>query len=144
MGASGVGSSKGGAGAGGVAVAVASRKEGKDTGGATRKSTREVVKTEKTKPAAQPTPGGQTGGGGAVAGSKRKQSGSAAGGKEADADADTEEVELEANGKPKLPRPTTPLSCPRCASEETKFCYYNNYNIKQPRYFCRVSDSKCA
>jgi len=49
-------------------------------------------------------------------------------------------VELEANGRPKLPRPTVPVSCPRCASEETKFCYYNNYNIKQPRYFCRVRD----
>jgi hypothetical protein len=30
------------------------------------------------------------------------------------------------------------LACPRCESENTKFCYYNNYNIKQPRYFCRV------
>ena len=47
------------------------------------------------------------------------------------------EVELEANGKPKLPRPEGTVSCPRCASEETKFCYYNNYNVKQPRYFCR-------
>ena len=28
--------------------------------------------------------------------------------------------------------------CPRCSSEDTKFCYYNNYNIKQPRYFCKV------
>ncbi|EEH55135.1 dof-like transcription factor [Micromonas pusilla CCMP1545] len=46
-------------------------------------------------------------------------------------------VELEANGRPKLPRPEGITPCPRCASEETKFCYYNNYNIKQPRYFCR-------
>ena len=38
----------------------------------------------------------------------------------------------------KLPRPTDPLSCPRCCSEDTKFCYYNNYNSKQPRYFCKV------
>ena len=29
--------------------------------------------------------------------------------------------------------------CPRCNSQDTKFCYFNNYNIKQPRYFCRVS-----
>lgn len=38
----------------------------------------------------------------------------------------------------KLPRPTDPMSCPRCCSEDTKFCYYNNYNSKQPRYFCKV------
>lgn len=31
--------------------------------------------------------------------------------------------------------------CPRCQSEDTKFCYFNNYNIKQPRYFCRVHDA---
>ncbi|EFN58372.1 hypothetical protein CHLNCDRAFT_15671, partial [Chlorella variabilis] len=28
--------------------------------------------------------------------------------------------------------------CPRCNSSDTKFCYYNNYNISQPRYFCRT------
>ena len=28
--------------------------------------------------------------------------------------------------------------CPRCASLDTKFCYFNNYNIKQPRYLCKV------
>eukprot|EP00891_Asterochloris_glomerata_P000825 jgi/Astpho2/825/Aster-00674 len=38
----------------------------------------------------------------------------------------------------KLPRPTDPMSCPRCCSEDTKFCYYNNYNSKQPRYFCKA------
>ncbi|KAI3428780.1 hypothetical protein D9Q98_007601 [Chlorella vulgaris] len=37
----------------------------------------------------------------------------------------------------KLPKPEGTLACPRCESENTKFCYYNNYNIKQPRYFCR-------
>ena len=40
----------------------------------------------------------------------------------------------------KLPRPTDPMSCPRCCSEDTKFCYYNNYNSKQPRYFCKVCE----
>jgi hypothetical protein len=40
--------------------------------------------------------------------------------------------------KPKLPRPEGQQACPRCESLETKFCYYNNYNIKQPRYYCRV------
>ncbi len=42
-------------------------------------------------------------------------------------------------GKPKLPRPSGTVECPRCNSKDTKFCYYNNYNIKQPRYFCKVS-----
>ncbi|OWM85065.1 dof zinc finger protein DOF3.5 [Punica granatum] len=28
-------------------------------------------------------------------------------------------------------------SCPRCASPNTKFCYYNNYSLTQPRYFCK-------
>ncbi|GKV35720.1 hypothetical protein SLEP1_g43950 [Rubroshorea leprosula] len=29
------------------------------------------------------------------------------------------------------------LKCPRCDSTNTKFCYYNNYNLLQPRYFCK-------
>ncbi|CAJ2667559.1 unnamed protein product [Trifolium pratense] len=28
-------------------------------------------------------------------------------------------------------------NCPRCASTHTKFCYYNNYSLSQPRYFCK-------
>ncbi|QCE03120.1 hypothetical protein DEO72_LG8g1141 [Vigna unguiculata] len=28
-------------------------------------------------------------------------------------------------------------SCPRCGSSNTKFCYYNNYSLTQPRYFCK-------
>ncbi|KAJ0434788.1 putative transcription factor C2C2-Dof family [Helianthus annuus] len=31
-----------------------------------------------------------------------------------------------------------PLICPRCDSTNTKFCYYNNYNKTQPRYFCKA------
>lgn len=27
--------------------------------------------------------------------------------------------------------------CPRCESPNTKFCYYNNYSLSQPRYFCK-------
>ena len=38
----------------------------------------------------------------------------------------------------KLPRPEGISRCPRCDSDDTKFCYYNNYNVKQPRYFCKV------
>ncbi|XP_068656897.1 dof zinc finger protein DOF3.4-like [Aristolochia californica] len=30
------------------------------------------------------------------------------------------------------------LRCPRCDSTNTKFCYYNNYNLSQPRYFCKA------
>ncbi|KAL6497936.1 hypothetical protein OROHE_026782 [Orobanche hederae] len=33
---------------------------------------------------------------------------------------------------------TTGLNCPRCNSGNTKFCYYNNYNISQPRYLCKA------
>ncbi|KAI5073999.1 hypothetical protein GOP47_0012012 [Adiantum capillus-veneris] len=34
-------------------------------------------------------------------------------------------------------RPDKPVPCPRCHSLNTKFCYFNNYNVKQPRHFCR-------
>ncbi|KAL8197943.1 hypothetical protein R6Q57_030057 [Mikania cordata] len=30
------------------------------------------------------------------------------------------------------------LRCPRCDSSQTKFCYYNNYNLTQPRHFCKT------
>ncbi|KAD2806263.1 hypothetical protein R6Q59_028746 [Mikania micrantha] len=29
------------------------------------------------------------------------------------------------------------LNCPRCDSNNTKFCYYNNYNLLQPRHYCK-------
>ncbi|KAI9381846.1 hypothetical protein POPTR_014G036600v4 [Populus trichocarpa] len=35
------------------------------------------------------------------------------------------------------PKTTEPLPCPRCNSTTTKFCYYNNYNLSQPRHFCK-------
>ncbi|KAL6509830.1 hypothetical protein OROGR_022318 [Orobanche gracilis] len=38
----------------------------------------------------------------------------------------------------RLPVPPGKLSCPRCDSTNTKFCYYNNYNLSQPRHFCRA------
>ncbi|KAJ8493565.1 hypothetical protein OPV22_015286 [Ensete ventricosum] len=34
-------------------------------------------------------------------------------------------------------KPEKMLPCPRCGSPDTKFCYYNNYNVNQPRHFCR-------
>lgn len=37
-----------------------------------------------------------------------------------------------------LKKPDKLLPCPRCNSMDTKFCYYNNYNINQPRYFCKA------
>ncbi|XP_047309178.1 dof zinc finger protein DOF1.5-like [Impatiens glandulifera] len=33
--------------------------------------------------------------------------------------------------------PEKPIQCPRCKSMETKFCYFNNYNVNQPRHFCK-------
>ncbi|KAF2309901.1 hypothetical protein GH714_005553 [Hevea brasiliensis] len=35
------------------------------------------------------------------------------------------------------PKLAEPLPCPRCQSTNTKFCYYNNYNLSQPRHFCK-------
>ncbi|GAV60617.1 zf-Dof domain-containing protein, partial [Cephalotus follicularis] len=34
-------------------------------------------------------------------------------------------------------RPDEIIACPRCKSMETKFCYFNNYNVNQPRHFCK-------
>lgn len=39
--------------------------------------------------------------------------------------------------KPCLKKPDKILPCPRCESMDTKFCYYNNYNVNQPRHFCK-------
>ncbi|KAI3457976.1 hypothetical protein Pfo_014639 [Paulownia fortunei] len=43
-------------------------------------------------------------------------------------------------GIEKKPRPQKEqaLNCPRCSSTNTKFCYYNNYSLSQPRYFCKT------
>lgn len=34
--------------------------------------------------------------------------------------------------------PETALKCPRCESTNTKFCYFNNYSLSQPRHFCKT------
>ncbi|KAK8664668.1 hypothetical protein V6N13_084446 [Hibiscus sabdariffa] len=34
-------------------------------------------------------------------------------------------------------RPDKIIPCPRCKSMDTKFCYFNNYNVNQPRHFCK-------
>ncbi|KAL3650575.1 hypothetical protein CASFOL_006978 [Castilleja foliolosa] len=35
-------------------------------------------------------------------------------------------------------KPNKELNCPRCNSNNTKFCYYNNYSLSQPRYLCKT------
>ncbi|XP_052184611.1 dof zinc finger protein DOF4.6-like isoform X2 [Diospyros lotus] len=44
------------------------------------------------------------------------------------------------NNQSRRPRPQKEqaLNCPRCNSTNTKFCYYNNYSLTQPRYFCKT------
>ncbi|KAJ0811237.1 putative transcription factor C2C2-Dof family [Helianthus annuus] len=39
--------------------------------------------------------------------------------------------------KPRPPKESA-VNCPRCNSTNTKFCYYNNYSLSQPRYFCKT------
>ncbi|KAA3463489.1 cyclic dof factor 1-like isoform X1 [Gossypium australe] len=36
-----------------------------------------------------------------------------------------------------MKKPDKMLPCPRCNSKATKFCYFNNYNVNQPRHFCK-------
>ncbi|OWM87510.1 dof zinc finger protein DOF3.6-like [Punica granatum] len=38
----------------------------------------------------------------------------------------------------KIPMPEPGLKCPRCESTNTKFCYFNNYSLSQPRHFCKT------
>ncbi|KAF8408115.1 hypothetical protein HHK36_007257 [Tetracentron sinense] len=51
----------------------------------------------------------------------------------------TEEEQSEMNNSQEktLKKPDKILPCPRCNSMDTKFCYYNNYNVHQPRHFCK-------
>ncbi|XP_058772495.1 cyclic dof factor 3-like [Vicia villosa] len=46
-----------------------------------------------------------------------------------------EQSDISQDKAPKKPDIIVP--CPRCKSMDTKFCYYNNYNVKQPRHFCK-------
>ncbi|CAM0145116.1 unnamed protein product [Urochloa decumbens] len=41
-------------------------------------------------------------------------------------------------GTQQQPAPEQGLRCPRCDSPNTKFCYYNNYSLSQPRHFCKT------
>ncbi|WCJ35928.1 cycling DOF factor 3 [Euphorbia peplus] len=49
-----------------------------------------------------------------------------------------EETDAENTEEKTLKKPDKILPCPRCNSMDTKFCYYNNYNINQPRHFCKA------
>ncbi|WOK96990.1 dof zinc finger protein DOF3.1-like [Canna indica] len=46
-------------------------------------------------------------------------------------------LQVAAKPSPHFPVPEQKLPCPRCDSTNTKFCYYNNYNLAQPRHFCK-------
>ncbi|CAN4078912.1 unnamed protein product [Withania somnifera] len=37
-----------------------------------------------------------------------------------------------------ISQPPPQQKCRRCDSNNTKFCYYNNYSLTQPRYFCKT------
>lgn len=50
-------------------------------------------------------------------------------------DSKPEEEQGDINKTPKKPDKIIP--CPRCNSMDTKFCYFNNYNVSQPRHFCK-------
>ncbi|KZV34260.1 cyclic dof factor 3-like [Dorcoceras hygrometricum] len=51
--------------------------------------------------------------------------------------ADNEQGDGASTQQKTLKKPDKILPCPRCNSMDTKFCYYNNYNVSQPRHFCK-------
>ncbi|KAL5731178.1 hypothetical protein ACHQM5_003933 [Ranunculus cassubicifolius] len=49
-----------------------------------------------------------------------------------------EEMAKESEEETQVKRPADKMiPCPRCKSTDTKFCYFNNYNVNQPRHFCK-------
>lgn len=50
---------------------------------------------------------------------------------------DEEQSDTSNSQEKTLKKPDKILPCPRCNSMDTKFCYYNNYNVNQPRHFCK-------
>ncbi|KAF5725755.1 cyclic dof factor 3-like [Tripterygium wilfordii] len=51
---------------------------------------------------------------------------------------DEDQVETNSTDQEKVfKKPDKIYPCPRCNSLETKFCYFNNYNVNQPRHFCK-------
>ncbi|KAE9591718.1 hypothetical protein Lal_00038966 [Lupinus albus] len=51
---------------------------------------------------------------------------------------ETQQCDRGQQSKVVLQRPQQPVQCPRCNSMNTKFCYYNNYNLAQPRHYCKT------
>ncbi|GER36617.1 Dof-type zinc finger DNA-binding family protein [Striga asiatica] len=45
---------------------------------------------------------------------------------------------MEKKGGMRPPQKEQSPNCPRCHSTNTKFCYYNNYSLTQPRYLCKT------
>ncbi|XP_031248913.1 cyclic dof factor 3-like [Pistacia vera] len=48
-----------------------------------------------------------------------------------------DQAETDTDQEKVFKRPDKILPCPRCNSLDTKFCYFNNYNVNQPRHFCK-------
>ncbi|KAL7197890.1 hypothetical protein ACSBR2_020419 [Camellia fascicularis] len=64
---------------------------------------------------------------------KQDKSSGSKDGQEEDNPAETSGVDQDKAFK----KPDKVISCPRCNSFDTKFCYFNNYNVNQPRHFCK-------
>ncbi|KAI3730762.1 hypothetical protein L1987_61938 [Smallanthus sonchifolius] len=54
-----------------------------------------------------------------------------------DKEVPSKNAQKNSNADEKPQKPDKILPCPRCNSMDTKFCYYNNYNVNQPRHFCK-------
>ncbi|XVE54779.1 hypothetical protein DITRI_Ditri03aG0109500 [Diplodiscus trichospermus] len=59
-------------------------------------------------------------------------------GKSKNGNTDKEQSDAINSQEKALKKPDKIIPCPRCNSMDTKFCYYNNYNINQPRHFCKA------
>ncbi|XP_074568996.1 uncharacterized protein LOC141825514 [Curcuma longa] len=49
-----------------------------------------------------------------------------------------EQASKSSAGAMERPQLSPLVRCPRCDSTNTKFCYYNNYSLSQPRHFCKA------
>ncbi|XP_047330888.1 cyclic dof factor 1-like [Impatiens glandulifera] len=52
-------------------------------------------------------------------------------------DEEDDDVSEQPSDQKTLKKPDKIIPCPRCNSMDTKFCYHNNYNVNQPRHFCK-------
>lgn len=53
-------------------------------------------------------------------------------------DSNQRQTQIQVDRSRVRPHKEQALNCPRCNSTNTKFCYYNNYSLSQPRYFCKT------